>query len=291
MASNQKKFRDLQWVFQDFETVSLNLHSTPFFLNLFQAVIRNRNFHEHKHFHRLSLRNNVYQNRNGATKEISFSESHIGTNGAAFLAYALKGACRVACVVGLNSTVTSLDMTGLLDNSRTGIWNACILMETGSAGRYGAFTLPFELVLCFAIREMHVVEDQVDREGTPRDNMAVKGLVPYMTQFLKVVTLAARMGNMKPYFNREAAHLADSSLMYAAYAAAGTAAMAQINGIRNRHMAGDIYSARSKISTSMERMRYRDDAAWICRRHMTLTANENLLSTYIQIHGQNLLHS
>ncbi|KAK8648636.1 hypothetical protein V6N13_129385 [Hibiscus sabdariffa] len=165
-------------------------------------------------------------------------------------------------------------------------------------------------MLCEYRREMHVVEDQVGCEVMHVDNTAVKFLAPYMTKFMKLVTfalkigahLAAGMGNLIPDLSREVAHLANSSIMYGAAGAvaagaAGTAAMGRVNGIRNRNKTGDIqHDLRSaqqwvvdflrdrRCSTGKDiadtfglwRVRYRDDGhiAWICRRHMTIRANE-----------------
>ncbi|XWS09717.1 hypothetical protein CRYUN_Cryun39dG0013200 [Craigia yunnanensis] len=165
-------------------------------------------------------------------------------------------------------------------------------------------------MLCEFRREMHVVEDQVGCEVKHIDNRAVKFLAPYMTKFMKLVTfalkigahLAAGMGNMILNLSREVAHLADSFIMYGtagtvAAGAALTAAIGRLNGIQNRNKTGDIQqdlrSAQQwvvdllrdrRCSTGKDiadkfglwRLRYRDDEhiAWICRRQMTIRANE-----------------
>ncbi|KAG6607767.1 Protein TORNADO 1, partial [Cucurbita argyrosperma subsp. sororia] len=165
-------------------------------------------------------------------------------------------------------------------------------------------------MLCEFRREMHVVEDQIGCEVIQIDNMAVRSLAPYMTKFMKLVTLSLRigaqvavgMGHMIPDLSREVAHLADSSLFHgpaaaAAAGAVGAAAMGRVGLSRGRTRAGDIqkelktaqqwvldYLREQRCSTGKDiaekfglwRVRYRDDGhvAWICRRHMNLRAHE-----------------
>lgn len=165
-------------------------------------------------------------------------------------------------------------------------------------------------MLCEFRREMHIVEDQIGCEMMQVDNRAVKSLAPYMSTFMKLVTfalkigahLAAGMGQLIPDLSREVAHLADSSLMYGAAGAvaagaAGAAAMGRMDGSRNKNRSGDTqqelravqqwitdFLRERRCSTGKDiaekfglwRVRYRDDGhiAWICRRHMTLRANE-----------------
>ncbi|XP_040987556.1 protein TORNADO 1 [Juglans microcarpa x Juglans regia] len=163
-------------------------------------------------------------------------------------------------------------------------------------------------MLCEFRREMHVVEDQMGCELMQVDNRAVKSLAPYMKKFMKLLTfalkigahLAAGMGEMIPDLSREVAHLADSSLIYGAAGAvaagaAGTAAMGRVQGSRNRGRAieEDQRTAQQwvvdflrerRCSTGKDiaenfglyRVRYRDDGqiAWVCRRHMSIRANE-----------------
>ncbi|KAJ0103236.1 hypothetical protein Patl1_04024 [Pistacia atlantica] len=165
-------------------------------------------------------------------------------------------------------------------------------------------------MLCEFRREMHVVEDQIGCEMMQVDNRAVKSLAPYMSKFMKLVTfalkigahLATGMGQLIPDLSREVAHLADSSLVYGAAGAAtagvvGAAAMGRMDGSRNKNRSGDTqqelravqqwitdFLRERRCSTGKDiaekfglwRVRYRDDGhiAWICRRHMTLRANE-----------------
>ncbi|GAV86849.1 hypothetical protein CFOL_v3_30275 [Cephalotus follicularis] len=165
-------------------------------------------------------------------------------------------------------------------------------------------------MLCEFRREMHVVEDQMGCELIQVDNMAVKSLAPYMRKFMKLATfalqigahLATGMGQLIPDLSREVAHLADSSLMYGAAGAtvAGVVGAAAI-GSRNRSRAAESSSniqqdqraaqqwtvdflRDRRCSTGRDiaekfglwRVRYRDNGqiAWICRRHMSIRANE-----------------
>ncbi|GLT83629.1 hypothetical protein SLE2022_019060 [Rubroshorea leprosula] len=162
-------------------------------------------------------------------------------------------------------------------------------------------------MLCEFRREMHVVEDQIGCEVMHIDNMAVKSLAPYMTKFMKLLTLALKIGaqlatgmaQLIPDLSKEIAHLVDSSLLTGAVAAGavGAAAMGRVNVFRNRGRGGDIQqdlrAAQQWIvdflrdrgcSTGRDiaekfglwRVRYRDDGhiAWICRRHMTIRKHE-----------------
>ncbi|KAJ9153868.1 hypothetical protein P3X46_027259 [Hevea brasiliensis] len=169
-------------------------------------------------------------------------------------------------------------------------------------------------MLCEFRREMHVVEDQIGCEIMQVDNRAVKSLAPYMKKFMKLVTfalkigahLAAGMGEMIPDLSREVAHLTGSSIMYGAAGAVaagavGAAAMGRMEGIRNRNRSAEssrniqqeVRAAQQwvvdflrdrRCSTGKDiaekfglwRVRYRDNGqiAWICRRHLTIRANE-----------------
>lgn len=169
-------------------------------------------------------------------------------------------------------------------------------------------------MLCEYRREMHVVEDQIGCEIMQVDNRAVKSLAPHIKNFMKLVTfalkigahLAAGMGEMIPDLSREVAHLTGSSIMYGAAGAVaagavGAAAMGRMEGIRNRSRSAqssrdiqqEIRAAQQwvmdflrdrRCSTGKDiaekfglwRVRYRDDGqiAWICRRHMSIRANE-----------------
>lgn len=169
-------------------------------------------------------------------------------------------------------------------------------------------------MLCEFRREMHVVEDQMGCELMQVDNRAVKSLAPYMKKFMKLLTfalkigahLAAGMGEMIPDLSREVARLADSSLIYGAAGAVGAgaataAATGWVQGSRNRGRATegsrDIqqdqrtaqqwvvdFLRERRCSTGKDiaenfglyRVRYRDDGqiAWVCRRHMSIRANE-----------------
>ncbi|CAM8955786.1 unnamed protein product [Rhodiola kirilowii] len=163
-------------------------------------------------------------------------------------------------------------------------------------------------MLCEFRGEMHVVEDQIGCEVMQVDNRSVQLLAPYMKKFMKLVTfalkigvhLAAGMGEMIPDLSREVAHLADSSLIYAAAgAAAGGAVGAAALGGRSRRVDGgrDIQQEQRtaqqwvidflrdrRCSSGKDiaekfglwRVRYRDDGriAWICRRHMSTRARE-----------------
>lgn len=165
-------------------------------------------------------------------------------------------------------------------------------------------------MLCEYRREMHVVEDQLGCEIMQVDNITVKCLAPYMKKFMKLVTfalkigahLAAGMGEMIPDLSREVAHLAgSSSFMYGAAGAvaAGAVGAAAMGRNRNtessRNIQQDVKAAQQwvvdflrdrRCSTGKDiaekfglwRVRYRDDGqiAWICRRHMSLRANEIL---------------
>ncbi|WCJ33034.1 tornado 1 [Euphorbia peplus] len=166
-------------------------------------------------------------------------------------------------------------------------------------------------MLCEYRREMHVVEDQIGCEIMQVDNQTVLCLAPYMKKFMKLVTfalkigahLAAGMGELIPDLSREVAHLGGSSLAYGAAGAVAAGAMgaAAMGGIRNRNRSAersrniqqDAKAAQQwvvdflrdrRCSTGKDiaekfglwRVRYRDDGqiAWICRRHMSLRANE-----------------
>ncbi|GLT56997.1 hypothetical protein SLA2020_300050 [Shorea laevis] len=165
-------------------------------------------------------------------------------------------------------------------------------------------------MLCEFRREMHVVEDQIGCEVMHIDNATVKSLAPYMTKFMKLVTfalkigahLATGMGQLIPDLSKEIAHLAESSMMTGAAGAVaagavGAVAMGRVDGIRNRGRGGDTqqelraaqqwivdFLRDRRCSTGRDiaekfglwRVRYRDDGhiAWICRRHMTIRANE-----------------
>ncbi|KAE9598523.1 putative P-loop containing nucleoside triphosphate hydrolase, of Roc (COR) [Lupinus albus] len=157
-------------------------------------------------------------------------------------------------------------------------------------------------MLCEFRGQMHVVEDQMGCEIMQVDNGAVKALAPYMKGFMKLITLAlkigahvaAGMGEMIPDLSKEVAHLAGSSLLYGAAgaAAAGIVGGAAI-GHRNRSMEGsrdiqqDLRAAQQWVvdflrergcSTGKDiaekfglwRVRYRDNGqiSWVCRRHM-----------------------
>ncbi|KAL1332777.1 hypothetical protein HN51_061563 [Arachis hypogaea] len=154
-------------------------------------------------------------------------------------------------------------------------------------------------MLCEFRGQMHVVEDQMGCEIMQVDNRAVQCLAPYMKKFMKLVTLAlkigahlaAGMGEMIPDLSKEMAHLAGSSAFVGA-AAAG-AVGAAVLGRRNRAAEGsrdiqqDLRAAQQwvvdflrerRCSTGKDiaekfglwRVRYRDNGqiAWICRRHM-----------------------
>lgn len=159
-------------------------------------------------------------------------------------------------------------------------------------------------MLCEFRGQMHVVEDQMGCEIMQVDNMTVKALAPYVKGFMKLVTLAlkigahvaAGMGEMIPDLSKEVAHLAaGSSLLYGAAGAAvaGAVGGAAMGRIRNRSMEGsrdiqqDLRAAQQwvvdflrerRCSTGKDiaekfglwRVRYRDNGqiAWICRRHM-----------------------
>ncbi|XP_061375340.1 protein TORNADO 1 isoform X2 [Gastrolobium bilobum] len=157
-------------------------------------------------------------------------------------------------------------------------------------------------MLCEFRGQMHVVEDQMGCEIMQVDNIAVKSLAPYMKKFMKLVTLAlkigahlaAGMGEMIPDLSKEVAHLAGSSLLFdAAGATAAGAVGAAAMGRRNRSMEGsrdiqqDLRAAQQwvvdflrdrRCSTGKDiaekfglwRVRYRDNGqiAWICRRHI-----------------------
>jgi hypothetical protein len=166
-------------------------------------------------------------------------------------------------------------------------------------------------MLCEYRQEMHVVEDQMGCEMMQVDNRAVKSLAPYMKKFMKLLTfalkigahLAAGMGEMIPDLSREVAHLADTSLLYGAggAVAAGVVGAAAMGGSRSRSRAvegsRDIqqdqrtaqqwvvdFLRERRCSSGKDiaekfglfRVRYRDSGhiAWICRRHMSIRANE-----------------
>ncbi|EEF33354.1 protein TORNADO 1 [Ricinus communis] len=169
-------------------------------------------------------------------------------------------------------------------------------------------------MLCEYRREMHVIEDQIGCEIMQVDNRAVQCLAPYMKKFMKLVTFAlkigahlvAGMGEMIPDLSREVAHLTGSSLMYGAAGAVaagavGVAAVGRMEGFRNRGRNADssrdiqqeLRAAQQwvvdflrdrRCSTGKDiaekfglwRVRYRDDGqiAWVCRRHMSIRANE-----------------
>ncbi|MED6201413.1 Protein TORNADO 1, partial [Stylosanthes scabra] len=153
-------------------------------------------------------------------------------------------------------------------------------------------------MLCEFRGQMHVVEDQMGCEIMQVDNRAVQCLAPYMKKFMKLVTLAlkigahlaAGMGEMIPDLSKEMAHLAGSSAFVGA-AAVGVGAAAL--GRRNRSAEGsrdiqqDLRAAQQwvvdflrerRCSTGKDiaekfglwRVRYRDNGqiAWICRRHI-----------------------
>ncbi|KDP39232.1 hypothetical protein JCGZ_00989 [Jatropha curcas] len=159
-------------------------------------------------------------------------------------------------------------------------------------------------MLCEYRREMHVVEDQIGCEMMQVDNNTVKCLAPHMKNFMKLVTMALKigahlavgMGEMIPDLSREVAHLTGSSLMYGAAGAVAAGAMGAVAMGRNRS-SRDIqqdqraaqqwvvdYLRERRCSTGKDiaekfglwRVRYRDDGqiAWICRRHMSMRANE-----------------
>ncbi|KAL1200506.1 Protein TORNADO 1 [Cardamine amara subsp. amara] len=160
-------------------------------------------------------------------------------------------------------------------------------------------------MLCEFRREMHVVEDQLGCDVMQIDNQAVKCLAPYMTNFMKLVTFALRiganwaagMGHMIPDLGHAIAHLANPSVMAGAAGAAGAVGVAAALG-RNRGRDRDLqeqdqraaqqwlidYLREQNCSTGRDiaekfglwRVRYRDDGsiAWICKRHMITRANE-----------------
>lgn len=162
-------------------------------------------------------------------------------------------------------------------------------------------------MLCEFRREMHVVEDQMGCEIMHVDNIAMRCLAPYMTKFMKLLTfalkigahLATGMGQMIPDLSREVAHLLDSSLMTGAAgaAAAGAFGAMAMGNSRRQHGSRDVQQdqrtaqqwvldfLRDRECSSgrdiadkfgLWRVRYRDtgQVAWICRRHMSLRANE-----------------
>ncbi|ESQ42898.1 hypothetical protein EUTSA_v10012444mg [Eutrema salsugineum] len=160
-------------------------------------------------------------------------------------------------------------------------------------------------MLCEFRREMHVVEDQLGCDVMQIDNQAVKALAPYMTNFMKLVTFALRiganwaagMGHMIPDLGHAIAHLANPSVMAGAAGAAGAMGVAAALG-RNRGRDRGFqeqdqraaqqwlidYLREQNCTTGGDiaekfglwRVRYRDDGsiAWICKRHMITRANE-----------------
>ncbi|XP_050246654.1 protein TORNADO 1 [Quercus robur] len=164
-------------------------------------------------------------------------------------------------------------------------------------------------MLCEYRQEMHVVEDQMGCEMMQVDNRAVQCLAPYMKKFMKLLTfalkigahLAAGMGEMIPDLSREVAHLSGSSLLYGAggAVAAGAVGAAAMGRSRSRAVEGsrdiqqDLKTAQQWVVDFLRqrrcssgkdiaekfglfRVRYRDSGqiAWICRRHMSIRANE-----------------
>ena len=162
--------------------------------------------------------------------------------------------------------------------------------------------------LCEFRREMHVVDGQLGCEIMQIDNLAVKCLAPYTTKFMKLLTfalkigahLAAGMGEMIPDLSKEVVHLLDSSFLTGAAGAAaagaiGAMAMGGSSRMRNnsRDIQQDQRAAQQWVLDFLRdrgccsgrdiaekfglwRVKYRDSGqvAWICRRHMSLRANE-----------------
>lgn len=167
-------------------------------------------------------------------------------------------------------------------------------------------------MLCECRREMHVVEDQLGCDVMQIDSQAVKSLAPYMTNFMKLVTFALRigahwaagMGQMIPDLGHAIAHLASSSVMTGAAGAGaagvagavGIAAMGRMRG-RDRNSRGiqpeDQSAAQQWIIDYLReqncctgkdiaekfglwRVRYKDDGsiAWICKRHLITRSHE-----------------
>ncbi|KAH9625686.1 hypothetical protein KSS87_008549 [Heliosperma pusillum] len=162
-------------------------------------------------------------------------------------------------------------------------------------------------MLCEYRREMHVVEDQLGCEMMQVDNVAVKCLAPYMTKFMTLITfalkigahLATGMGAMIPDLSREVGHLLGSSALTGAAGAAtvGAFGVMAVGASTARHRSRDIQQDQGLAqqwlldflrdrgcSTGRDiaekfglwRVKYRDSGqvAWICRRHMSLRAND-----------------
>ncbi|KAK9734908.1 hypothetical protein RND81_04G171100 [Saponaria officinalis] len=162
-------------------------------------------------------------------------------------------------------------------------------------------------MLCEYRREMHVVEDQMGCEMMQVDNVAVKSLAPYMTKFMTLLTfalkigahLATGMGQMIPDLGKEVTRLLDSSVLTGAAGAAAVGAVGAmaVGATATRKTPRDIQKDQGaaqqwlldflrdrRCSSGRDiaekfglwRVKYRDSGqvAWICRRHMSLRADD-----------------
>ncbi|KAJ3680929.1 hypothetical protein LUZ60_015418 [Juncus effusus] len=162
-------------------------------------------------------------------------------------------------------------------------------------------------MLCEFRREMHVVDGQLGCNLIQVDNHTVQCLLPYLNGFMKLVTLAlkigvhfvAGMGEMIPDLTREVARLLEPSVstLYGATAITATAlgAARAFGRSRNRNEIGEdhVRSARQWLIDFLKsqgvitgthiaqrfglwRVRYCDDGnvAWVCARHLNNNANQ-----------------